>query len=139
MAREAVVVAVSALLLVGIAAVALAASTDFSEPSSSPVLVAPRPTFPVIADIDGDTDRDVAVASNGADAVTILINNGAGDLHERATNSPVSTGADPVAMVAADLDGDGDPDLATADQLSFGMTILINNGSGGFHERSTSP
>ena len=35
---------------------------------SSPVLVASRPTFPVIADLDGDGDRDAAVASNGADA-----------------------------------------------------------------------
>ena len=71
--------------------------------------------------------------------MTILINNGAGNLHERATNSPVATGDDPVAMVATDLDGDADPDLATADQLGHDMTILINNGSGGFHERSTSP
>ena len=122
-----VAVTVSALALVGLAAaVALAASTDFAERPSSPVLVASRPTFPVIADLDGDGDRDAAVASNGADAVTILVNNGAGDLHERATNSPVGTGADPVAMVATDLDGDGDADLATADQLSFGLSILIN-------------
>ena len=131
---------VSTLVLAGLAAaVALAASTDFTEPSSSPVLVAPSPTSPAIADLDGDGDRDVAVASEGADAVTILINNGAGNLHERATNSPVATGDDPVAMVATDLDGDADPDLATADQLGHDMTILINNGSGGFHERSTSP
>ncbi len=131
---------VSALVVAGLAAaVAFAASTDFSEPSSSPVLVAPGPTWPAIADVDGDGDRDVAVASEGADAVTILINNGSGNLHERATNSPVSTGADPVAMVATDLDGDGDPDLATADQIGHDVTVLINNGSGSFRERSTSP
>ena len=139
MAR-AVAVTVSTLVLAGLAtAVALAASTDFTEPSSSPGAAAPSPTSPAVADLDGDGDRDVAVASEGADAVTILINNGAGNLHERATNSPVATGDDPVAMVATDLDGDADPDLATADQLGHDMTILINNGSGGFHERSTSP
>src|SRR3954463_9581845 len=119
MARRAAV-AISALVLAGLAAsVALAASTDFIEPRSSPVLVGASPTFSAAADLDGDGDRDVAVASDGTDAVTLLINNGSGALHERA-NSPLGTGDDPVSIVATDLDGDADPDLATADQLGHG-------------------
>jgi len=41
-------------------------------------------------------------------------------------------GINPHAIFAADLDGDGDNDLATANNLSDDVSILMNNGNGTF-------
>src|SRR4051794_19267015 len=54
-------------------------------------------------------------------------------------SSPVAAGDGPIGMAAADLDGDGDQDLAVADNLSGKITILLNNGSGKFTQSATSP
>jgi hypothetical protein len=46
--------------------------------------------------------------------------------------SHYATGGDPVGVVIADLDGDGWPDLATADLGTNTVTVLRNDGQGGF-------
>ena len=43
-----------------------------------------------------------------------------------------STGSGPVWAVVADFDGDGHPDVATADDGSIGVTVLLGNGAGSF-------
>ena len=40
----------------------------------------------------------------------------------------------PRSLTAGDLDGDTDLDLAVANQNSFDVTVLLNDGSGGFSE-----
>src|SRR5262249_44181264 len=52
---------------------------------------------------------------------------------------PLSTGNGPVQIVAADLDNDGDLDLATADLGGNAVSVLRNNGNGTFQAHADSP
>ena len=42
------------------------------------------------------------------------------------------TGANPYAVAAVDLNGDGKPDLAVVNASSNSVGVLLNNGSGAF-------
>jgi hypothetical protein len=138
--QRALGVTVAALVLLAtLAAAALAASTDFRQPATSPEQVGIGPVGIVAADLDGDTDKDLAVTNLLTTGnVTILLNNGSGKFTQPAS-SPESAGNDPVSIAAADLNGDGDRDLAVANQQSFNVTILRNTGSGDFTEPPSSP
>src|SRR5206468_6161618 len=89
-------------------------------------------------DLDGDTDQDLAVANSNSGDVTILLNKGNGKFSE-AHASPVTAGSEPSGIIAADLDGDTDQDLAVANRGSDNVTILRNKGNARFSERRTSP
>ena len=125
-------------LLAGLVSAALAASTDFSEPATSPVAVGAGPRAIVAVDLDNDGDRDLATANISGGNVTVLRNNGRARFVEFAT-SPEDAGSFPSGLVAADIDGDDDQDLAVMNQVSNDVTILRNNGSGNFVEPATSP
>src|SRR3990167_1050131 len=81
------------------------------------------------ADLDGDTDQDLAVANASDNNVSILLNSGSGTF-AAAVNYAVGT--IPASVFAADLDGDTDRDLAVANQISNNISILLNSGSGTF-------
>jgi hypothetical protein len=104
------------------------------------VTVGASPSSIAAADFDGDTDVDLAVTSsaNNTDNVRILRNNGNGHFAEPGS-SPESAALAPSAIVASDLDGDSDQDLAVANGQSQSVTILRNNGSGNFVEPGSSP
>lgn len=87
------------------------------------------PTSVAIADLDGDGDRDLAVADRYAPAVSILKNTGAGTFLPK-TDFPTGAGVTWVAI--ADLNHNGRPDLVTADQDANTMSVLLDDGSGGF-------
>ena len=127
-----------AAVVFSLAAAALAASTNFVQPASSPEPVGAIPVSVAPADLDGDGDQDLAVANVGPDNVTILRNNGAGNFFQPAS-SPEATGPHPEPVVAADLDGDGDQDLAAANGTFGNVTILRNNGAGNFFQPASSP
>jgi FG-GAP-like repeat/FG-GAP repeat len=113
-------------------------SANFNEPASSPESAGDAPRSIAIADFDGDTDQDLAVANSGSANVTVLRNIGSGNFTP-ATTSPEVTGGGPSSIVAADLDGDGDSDLATANASSSNVTVLRNVGGGDFVQPSSSP
>ncbi|MBI5868086.1 MAG: HYR domain-containing protein [candidate division Zixibacteria bacterium] len=79
------------------------------------------------ADLDGDGDRDLAVATGGL--VAVLKNNGNGTF---AAAVNYVTGGAAVSVVAVDLDADGDRDLAVANNSPSNVAILKNNGNGTF-------
>ena len=112
-------------------------STNFVEPASSPEAAGGNPNAIVAADLDGDLDQDLAVANGGSDEITILRNAGNGNFAELGS-SPEAGGDSPFAIAAADLEGDGDADLAVANTGSDDVTILANSGSGNFTEPATS-
>ncbi len=54
-------------------------------------------------------------------------------------DSVYAVGEKPWSIFAADLDGDGDPDLATANVNTDNLSVLLNNGDGTFSPHSDYP
>jgi len=89
------------------------------------------------ADLDGDKDIDIAVTSRSTDAVSVLMNNGDGTF---APFQSHAVGETPQFVATGDLNGDQLPDLAVSSTgISFtsDVSILINNGLGGFQPQVT--
>ena len=100
----------------------------------------PMPNVPAgiaiaAADFDGDGRLDLAAvatqpsaAGAGGYAVRVFLNQGGASFTWK--DYPTSAGA--VAVLAADLNGDGHPDLAVAERDAGSVEILLNDGHGGF-------
>lgn len=84
-------------------------------------------------DADGDTDLATADADPSTDVITLHWNDGTGSWSE-ATALPRAgtTRAGTVHLAAADLDGDTDLDLVSADSVAGRVCVLANAGSGVF-------
>jgi outer membrane lipoprotein-sorting protein len=84
----------------------------------------------VFTDVDADADLDLIV-TNGS-SVVVMDNDGTGALAARPPMY-VTGGLD--ALLVADVDADGDPDLVVAlDETSTQQTVrfLLNDGTGAF-------
>ncbi|MCA9638840.1 MAG: VCBS repeat-containing protein, partial [Myxococcales bacterium] len=65
----------------------------------------------------------------GANAINVRLGNGTGVFP---LGAAYTVGAFPIAVVAGDFNGDAHLDLAVANNVSFGLTILIGDGTGAF-------
>jgi hypothetical protein len=105
----------------------------FASPVSYPV--GNYPTALAIGTLTASGALDIAVTNTGlggaAGTVSILINNGNGTFQSAA--SP-TTGVAPVALAAADLNGDNIVDLAVVygSTTNTGVSLLFGNGDGSF-------
>ena len=81
------------------------------------------------ADFDNDGNTDLCVAATGTDSVWILL--GAGDGTFDSVQS-VAVGQLPHGVVTVDADGDGDLDVVNANVESNDLSLLLNDGQGGF-------
>lgn len=81
-----------------------------------------------LADIDGDSDLDLLVASSSG-LVAVHLNNGDGTF---GTIRRYATGADPVAVGLGDLDGDAKADLVVAHRGSASISVRAGSGNGRF-------
>ncbi len=87
----------------------------------------------VIADLNGDGKPDLAVANDVAGTVSVFQNACVvGDITTGSFSTRVefTVAADPFVAVA-DIDGDGQPDIVTANWGSNSVSILRNKGTGG--------
>ncbi|MBK7875015.1 MAG: VCBS repeat-containing protein [Planctomycetes bacterium] len=81
----------------------------------------------VVRDLNGDLLPDIVAALSNLDAVLILANLGSGQFAAPVT---YTFGNRPEGLVAGDLDGDGDVDLATANRLGQTLAFRWNDGTG---------
>ena len=85
-----------------------------------------------VADLNGDSKKDIAIACTGG-TVSILLGNGNGTFATPVSYSTLNgtAGSGPEAIAIADLDGVNGPDVVIAD-TSNAAVILLNNGNGTF-------
>ena len=111
----------------------------------SPSFAAPRvlaasldPDAVAIGDLNGDGKLDLAIANSYFDAdedegelgtVSVRLNRGNGTFRPR---RDYSTGGGPHSVAIGDLNGDGKPDLATANFDAGSVSVLLNGGDGSF-------
>jgi uncharacterized protein (TIGR03437 family) len=97
-----------------------------------------NPVSLVVGDFNGDRFQDLATANIGVKSVTVLLGDGTGRFTV-ATGSPFTVGSFPISVAVGDFNGDGFQDLATANEASNNVTVLLGNGSGGFTAAASSP
>ena len=100
------------------------------------------------ADFNGDGTPDLAIVTLGegtgcgvAGVVMVLLGNGDGTF---STKSSPSVGVNPLGITTADFNGDGIPDIATANSPCSSaeagtVSVLLGNGDGTFNLKSPSP
>ena len=106
---------------------------------ASTLLAGTDPHSVCAADVNADGWIDLICANSADDTLTILTNNRAGGF---ALSATLPTGHDPRCVVAADVNADGHADLICAnygDTEPNSLTVLTNNGTGGFALSSTLP
>jgi hypothetical protein len=97
-----------------------------------------HPQAVAIGDLNGDGKPDLATANTGlgagANTVSVLLNTGDGSFQAKRN---YGTGNHPLAVAIGDLNGDGKPDLATANRgrAGAGVSVLLNRGDGSFQAK----
>ena len=88
-----------------------------------------KPVSIVAGDFNADGKVDFAVTNQSGNTTTVMLGNGSGTVFTAATSSPFTTGTGtttPVAITAADFNGDGTADLAVANSNTNNVGILLN-------------
>jgi hypothetical protein len=100
------------------------------------------PIAVVVGDFNADGKPDIAVANfnidqlTNGDSVSVLIGNGDGTF-QPAVDYVVGTR--PIALVIADLDGNGTADIAVANNSDNTISVLLGKGDGTFQAPTTYP
>jgi cysteine-rich repeat protein len=87
------------------------------------VPIAPGPLSLAVGNLDADTALDIAVTHRAQNRVGVLLGNGDGSFQAKKL-FPVGSG--PNSIAAADINGDGAPDLVTADFNSGTASLLLS-------------
>lgn len=81
-----------------------------------------------VADVNGDKYLDVLTANITGSTVGVRLGNGDGTLRAETTYS-AGAGSTPYDVAVADVNGDGRPDLLTANYGTDNVGVLLNTGS----------
>ena len=97
--------------------------------------VGQRPYSVAVMDVNGDGHLDLITANAGGDpavndgAVSVLLGNGDGTFRPQQT---FAVGRQPFSVAVADVNGDGLPDIITANAADNTVSVLLGNGAGSF-------
>ena len=98
------------------------------------------PSAVVVADFNNDGNPDFAVTNYGTNAATssvsVLLGTGSGTF-TATTPATLTVGTNPNAIVAADFNGDGNPDIAVTNYTTSNVSVLLGVGNGTFAAQST--
>jgi len=102
----------------------------------------PGPESVAVGDLNGDSKLDLVSANCGlrspdylcrkSNTVSVLLNRGDGSFQ---TKVDFTTGRNPDSVAIGDLNGDGKPDLVTANVYAFTVSVLANRGDGSFQAK----
>jgi hypothetical protein len=99
-------------------------------PAGGPIEVGIEPRALAAVDFDGDGDVDIVVVNVVSADLSLLQNDGLGNLTEASTISTIGRATD---LEVHDMDGDGIDDLVLAvREDDRGVSILYGDGAGGF-------
>ena len=101
---------------------------------------APSPGAPAVGDFDEDGDDDIAVADTTAGEMTLLLSDGGSNVDfdvAPASGFEIGPSAGPPAV--ADLNSDGDLDLAVANPATDQVAVFLGDGDGGFTDSPRGP
>ncbi len=108
-----------------------ASAAAFKGPSTFATHLAPISV--AVADFNGDGNLDIAVANRSSNDISVLLGKGNGTFATEVKYSAGTGGPDPDSIVAADVNGDGKPDLIVADLGTKSVSVFINTGTGTFN------
>src|SRR5262249_29455325 len=108
-----------------------ATTPSFAGPYSYPVGTTPVAVAAV--EVNGDGRPDLLGANQGSNTVAVLLNQTAAgaSIPSFAAATSFSVGTLPRSVAAADVNGDGLPDLLVANQGSNTVSVLLNTGAAG--------
>jgi hypothetical protein len=93
-----------------------------------------QPRSVAIGDLNGDSKPDLVVANASSDNISVLRNTSSSGSITAGSFAPkvdFATGDVPSSVAIGDLDGDGKPDLAMANEVSNNVSVLRNTSSSG--------
>ncbi len=96
----------------------------------------PDPWFVAIGDLNGDRNPDLVTSHWESRELSVLVGMGDGTFTE-VSDSPFDLGHPTWYLGIADVDGDGDDDVAAASDR--GVRLMLGDGSGGFTPAAGSP
>jgi hypothetical protein len=98
------------------------------------------PISVAVVDLNGDGGLDIVTANAGpvpgSNDISVLLGNGDGSFQPQ-QRYPV--GDLPESVAVADLNGDGNPDIVTANFSSSDVSVLMGNGDGSFQPQQRYP
>lgn len=91
-----------------------------------------------LGDVNRDGSLDIATSNQDDNSVSVLLGDGRGGFGP-AAGSPFAVGRAPYPHAVGDVNGDGNPDIATPNVGGNNVTVLLGDGRGGFKPAADSP